>query len=62
MQYTQLGPTGLSVSRICLGMMTYGTPEWRPWVLDEQTSRPFIQRALEFGINFLTRPTCILAA
>jgi 1-deoxyxylulose-5-phosphate synthase len=40
------------VSRICLGMMTYGTPTWRPWVLDEDQSRPFIERALEHGINF----------
>lgn len=52
MQYTNLGKTGLRVSRICLGMMTYGTPEWRDWVLDEGASRPFIQRALDLGINF----------
>src|SRR5829696_5358057 len=52
MQYVNLGRTGLKVSRICLGMMTYGTPKWRPWVLDEETSRPFIRRALEHGINF----------
>jgi aryl-alcohol dehydrogenase (NADP+) len=52
MQYVSLGRTGLKVSRICLGMMTYGTPKWRPWVLDEETSRPFIKRALELGINF----------
>ncbi len=52
MQYTNLGPTGLKVSRICLGMMTYGTSKWRDWVLDEDASRPFIQRALELGINF----------
>ncbi len=52
MQYTNLGKTGLKVSRICLGAMTYGTPKWRPWILDEQHSRPFIQRALEVGINF----------
>jgi aryl-alcohol dehydrogenase (NADP+) len=52
MQYVNLGATGLKVSRICLGMMTYGTPKWRPWVLDEETSRPFVQRALELGINF----------
>jgi aryl-alcohol dehydrogenase (NADP+) len=42
----------MRVSRICLGMMTYGTPQWRPWVLDEQQSRPFVRRALEHGINF----------
>jgi 1-deoxyxylulose-5-phosphate synthase len=52
MEYVNLGRTGLKVSRICLGMMTYGTPEWRKWVLDEEQSRPFIQRALEAGINF----------
>jgi aryl-alcohol dehydrogenase (NADP+) len=52
MQYTNLGRTGLKVSRICLGMMTYGTPKWRPWVLDEDASRPFVKRALELGINF----------
>lgn len=52
MQYVNLGKTGLKVSRICLGMMTYGTPQWRDWVLDEDTSRPFIKRALELGINF----------
>lgn len=52
MQYVNLGTTGLKVSRICLGMMTYGTPQWREWVLDEAASRPFIQKALEAGINF----------
>lgn len=53
MQYVNLGRTGLKVSRICLGMMTYGTPEWRPWVLTEDEGRPIIQRALEMGINFI---------
>jgi aryl-alcohol dehydrogenase-like predicted oxidoreductase len=52
MQHVRLGSTGLKVSRLCLGTMTYGTPEWRPWVLDEAASRPFIARALEHGINF----------
>jgi aryl-alcohol dehydrogenase (NADP+) len=52
MDYVRLGKTGLKVSRICLGAMTYGTPEWRPWVLDEAQSRPFIKRALDHGINF----------
>ena len=52
MDYIRLGSTGLKVSRLCLGTMTYGTPEWRPWVLDEAASRPFIARALEHGINF----------
>jgi 1-deoxyxylulose-5-phosphate synthase len=52
MDYVRLGNTGLKVSRICLGTMTYGTPEWRPWILDEAASRPFFVRALEHGINF----------
>jgi len=52
MDYVRLGTTGLKVSRICLGCMTYGTPQWRPWVLDEAASRPFFKRAIEHGINF----------
>jgi aryl-alcohol dehydrogenase (NADP+) len=52
MEYVRLGSAGLKVSRLCLGTMTYGTPQWRPWVLDESASRPFIARALEHGINF----------
>ena len=52
MDYVRLGRTGLKVSRICLGCMTYGTPQWRDWVLDEEASRPFLRRALELGINF----------
>lgn len=52
MQYVNLGKTGMKVSRLCLGMMTYGTPQWRDWVLTEEEGRPFIQRALEAGINF----------
>ena len=52
MDYVRLGKSGLKVSRICLGMMTYGSPKWRPWVLDEEASRPFIKRAVEAGINF----------
>jgi aryl-alcohol dehydrogenase-like predicted oxidoreductase len=52
MEYINLGNTGLKVSRICLGMMTYGTPAWRDWVLPEADSRPIIRRALEVGINF----------
>ncbi|MEZ4516499.1 MAG: aldo/keto reductase [Chloroflexota bacterium] len=52
MDYVNLGQSGLKVSRICLGMMTYGTPDWRDWVLTEEDSRPFIKRALELGINF----------
>ena len=52
MDYVNLGNTGLKVSRICLGMMSYGTPTWREWVLDIGQSRPFIQTAVEKGINF----------
>jgi aryl-alcohol dehydrogenase (NADP+) len=52
MDYVRLGNSGLKVSRLCLGTMTYGTPAWRPWVLDEAASRPFIARALDHGINF----------
>ena len=52
MQYTNLGSTGLRVSRLCLGCMTYGSPQWREWVLDDAQSRPFFQRALDAGINF----------
>jgi aryl-alcohol dehydrogenase (NADP+) len=52
METTRLGKTGLKVSRICLGTMTYGSPNWRDWVLGEEESRPFIKKALESGINF----------
>ncbi len=52
MQYTQLGRSGLVVSRIGLGCMSYGDPAWRPWVLDEAAAQPFFRRAIEAGINF----------
>jgi 1-deoxyxylulose-5-phosphate synthase len=52
MKFTQLGRSGLEVSRICLGCMTYGTPKWRPWVLDEVDARPFYKKALDLGVNF----------
>lgn len=52
MDYNNLGRTGMKVSRICLGAMTYGDPQWRDWVLNEEASRPFIKRALALGINF----------
>jgi 1-deoxyxylulose-5-phosphate synthase len=52
MDFVRFGQTGLKVSRLCLGMMTYGSSAWRPWVLDEAESRPFVKRALEHGINF----------
>jgi len=52
MDYVRLGRTGLEVSKVGLGCMTYGAPSWRDWVLDEAASRPFLKRALEAGINF----------
>jgi aryl-alcohol dehydrogenase-like predicted oxidoreductase len=52
LDYTQLGRSGLTVSRICLGCMTYGSSKWRPWVLDEPEARPFYRKALDLGINF----------
>ncbi|HVO40819.1 MAG TPA: aldo/keto reductase [Spirochaetia bacterium] len=52
MDYVRLGKTGLRVSRICLGTMTYGSTKWRDWVLEEQEARPFYKKALELGINF----------
>ena len=54
MDYVKLGRTGLEVSRICLGCMSYGSPasKTQPWALDERESRPFITKALEAGINF----------
>ena len=52
MEYVNLGCTGLRVSRLCLGTMTFGSTAWRPWILPEEASRPFIRRALDAGINF----------
>ncbi|MBP2675263.1 MAG: oxidoreductase, aldo/keto reductase family, partial [Deltaproteobacteria bacterium] len=52
MEYLNLGNSGIKVSRICLGCMTYGAKSWRKWVLEEEESRPFLRRALELGINF----------
>ncbi|MDB5479822.1 MAG: aldo/keto reductase [Caulobacteraceae bacterium] len=52
MDFVRLGHTGLKVSRLCLGCMTYGSSKWRPWVLDEEASLPFFKRAIEAGINF----------
>lgn len=52
MNYVRLGKTGLKVSRLCLGMMSYGDRAWRDWVLPLEESRPFIKRALDAGINF----------
>ena len=52
MQFTRLGSTGVTVSRLCLGMMTYGSRQWREWVLEEEEARPLIKRALDLEINF----------
>jgi len=52
MQYTNLGKTGMKVSRVCLGMMSYGSKSWREWILDEEGAKPFVKRALDVGINF----------
>jgi 1-deoxyxylulose-5-phosphate synthase len=52
MEYVRLGRTGLKVSRICLGCMTYGSSKWRDWVLDDAAARPFFKQALDLGINF----------
>jgi 1-deoxyxylulose-5-phosphate synthase len=58
----KLGYAGLEVSRLCLGCMSYGTPEWRDWVLPEEESRPFLRRALELGVNFFDTAAEDLAA
>ena len=52
MDFTYLGATGLRVSRICLGMMSYGSSKWRPWVLDEPDAEPIVRAAIEGGITF----------
>ena len=52
MDTVKFGKTGLQVSKLCLGCMTYGSRKWREWVLEEEASRPFIREALEKGINF----------
>ncbi|AMV22695.1 aldo/keto reductase [Planctomyces sp. SH-PL14] len=52
MDYVNLGRSGIKVSRLCLGCMTYGSSQWRPWVLDEEPSAPFFRQAWEAGINF----------
>jgi len=52
MEYIRLGKSGLKVSRLCLGMMSYGSVDWREWVLPEDAARPFVKRALELGITF----------
>lgn len=52
MEYTQLGKSGLEVSRLCLGCMTFGDRSWQPWLLNERQSQPFFRAAVEKGINF----------
>jgi len=52
MKYVRLGSSGVKVSRICLGTLTFGSSKWRDWVMDEEESRPFFNKALELGINF----------
>jgi aryl-alcohol dehydrogenase-like predicted oxidoreductase len=52
MEYVNLGATGLRVSRVCLGMMSYGKHESRPWTLDEQDAEPIVRRAVDGGITF----------
>ena len=52
MEYTTLGDTGVTVSKICLGCMSFGDPEWREWVLDEKAGTELVERALELGVNF----------
>src|SRR5438093_6511044 len=52
MSYVRLGRSGVQVSRLCLGCMSYGDPGWRPWVLDEEAARPHFRKALDLGINF----------
>ncbi|MBN3856572.1 MULTISPECIES: aldo/keto reductase [unclassified Paraburkholderia] len=53
MQYVQLGRSGLKVSRLCLGTMNMGTPDWKPWIYNEEQSEPIVRHALEAGVNFI---------
>ena len=57
MKYTYLGRTGVTVSRLCLGCMSYGDPAWRPWILDEPAARPFFRTAIESGIRNVVSST-----
>ncbi|SFR43678.1 aldo/keto reductase [Halogeometricum limi] len=52
MEYTTLGDTGMEVSKICLGCMSFGTSDWREWVLDEEEGKELVDRAIDLGINF----------
>ena len=56
MEYTTLGDTGMTVSKICLGCMSFGDPEWREWVLDESDGKAIVERALELGVTFFDIP------
>jgi len=53
MEYVRLGQSGLRVSRLCLGTMNMGTPDWKPWIFNEEQSEPIVKAALEAGINFI---------
>ena len=53
MEYIRLGQSGLKVSRLCLGTMNMGTPQWKPWIFDEARSEPIVRHALEAGVNFI---------
>jgi len=53
MEYIRLGQSGLKVSRLCLGTMNMGTPQWKPWIFDEAQSEPIVRHALEAGVNFI---------
>ena len=53
MQYIRLGQSGLQVSRLCLGTMNMGTPDWKPWIFDEKQSEPIVAHALDHGVNFI---------
>ncbi|HCS72285.1 MAG TPA: aldo/keto reductase [Clostridiales bacterium] len=52
MEYIRFGNTGIKVSQLCLGMLTFGNPAWRPWILDEEQSRPIVKYAVDNGINY----------
>ena len=57
MRYTNLGRTGLIVSRVCLGMMSFGNDSERPWVLDEDAAEPIVKAAVDGGVTSSTPPT-----
>ena len=62
MEYGRLGTTGVKVSRICLGMMTYGKKSWRPWILEEDEARPLIRAAIDASITFFDTADVYLGA